>query len=131
MYRKYHYGVQIDVNPRFVRCQPFSTPSISLHKPCSGGYKLELLDENENFLRSLTDPGSTEDDGDSGWVQDDQTAQSHIVTIPEDLECPRCTVSTDQRNVWTCEGCSNIHLPLTLICSCELLGETFHSLYVS
>ena len=57
-----------------------------------GGFKLQLLDENEKFSHSLTSPGEDDTANDAGWILGDPTAQSHRVTIPRDVECQGCTV---------------------------------------
>ena len=51
--------------------------------PHQGGFKIELLDANDKFMTNLT----------SGWVDVDTTAQSHPITLPQNLSCKGCTVS--------------------------------------
>ena len=48
-----------------------------------GGFKLELWGANGKLKKTLTD----------GWVSDDTTAQTHSVSLPQDMECQGCTVS--------------------------------------
>lgn len=57
-----------------------------------GGYKLELLDENENFLQSLTTPEIDDQNSPRGWLDNDPTAQRHEVFIPSNLQCNGCTI---------------------------------------
>ena len=58
--------------------------------PHQGGYKIELWDEDYNFVRSLSSDTGAEDDAE--WIAEDTTAQSHMVRLPRDLECAGCTV---------------------------------------
>ncbi len=57
----------------------------------SGGYKLELLDPTGKLIQTLTPEqgGSLAD----GWIDDDATAQRHLIKLPDDKECLACTVS--------------------------------------
>ena len=57
-----------------------------------GGYKLELLDPSGKLIQTLTPEqgGSLAD----GWIDDDATAQRHIIKLPDDKECLACTVSS-------------------------------------
>ena len=55
-----------------------------------GGYKLELLDSDGKFLRSLT--SGTTDEGKAEWITGDTTAQYSQVRLPKDLECDDCTI---------------------------------------
>ena len=61
--------------------------------PHRGGYKIELLDSHEKFIMNLTpeDGGSKGD----GWIDDDTTAQSHLVSLPSNIKCDGCTVIQD------------------------------------
>ena len=45
--------------------------------PHQGGYKIELRDGDDVFLRSLSSDTASEDDAE--WISDDTTAQSHQV----------------------------------------------------
>jgi hypothetical protein len=56
----------------------------------TGGYKLELLDEDNEFVRSLTSDTTSEMDAE--WIAYDTTAQAHKVTLPRSLECEGCTI---------------------------------------
>jgi len=58
--------------------------------PHQGGYKLQVLDQRENFLASLTTPGARSE-AEEEWVTGDTTAQAHQVTLTE--ECQGCSVS--------------------------------------
>jgi hypothetical protein len=58
----------------------------------SGGYKLELLDPNGKLIETLT-PENGGSNGD-GWIDDDATAQRHLIKLP-DAECAACTVSSN------------------------------------
>jgi len=58
----------------------------------SGGYKLELLDPNGKLIETLTpEKGGSKGDG---WIDEDATAQRHLVKLPEE-ECSACTVSSN------------------------------------
>ena len=46
--------------------------------PHQGGYKIELRDGDDVFLRSLSSDTASEDDAE--WISDDTTAQSHQVS---------------------------------------------------
>ena len=46
--------------------------------PHQGGFKLELFDSEGELKTNLTE---------TGWINDDTTAQSHRVTLPEKEEC--------------------------------------------
>ena len=61
-----------------------------LHFLFLGGYKLELFDAEGHFQQSLTpkDGGSKS----NGWIDDDTTAQRHLIQIPEGMECSKCTI---------------------------------------
>jgi len=57
--------------------------------PHRGGYRLELLDPQERPIRDLTP-----DEGDDGknFLSSDPTAQSHVVSLPAELECRDCSI---------------------------------------
>ncbi|XP_076346405.1 uncharacterized protein LOC143244864 isoform X2 [Tachypleus tridentatus] len=56
--------------------------------PHKGGFKLELLDQNERLLTDLT-PTTSE----TNYVgSQDTTAQSYTVTIPKTVSCKGCTI---------------------------------------
>ena len=57
----------------------------------TGGYKIQLLDEDQSFKSSLTTPGAASEEEEE-WMDTDPTAQAHTVTIPRDAECKGCTV---------------------------------------
>ena len=67
-----------------------SKVSLSWHRFIVGGFKLELLDQKENLIATLTpEKGGSNADG---WIDDDATAQKYLVQLPEDRECIGCTV---------------------------------------
>lgn len=69
-----------------------SVKSTDFSRLPSGGFKLELFDSEGNFLETLTDvKGGSKSDG---WIDFDTTAQSHLVSLPQGLECEECTVSS-------------------------------------
>ncbi|XP_021958125.1 uncharacterized protein LOC110854037 [Folsomia candida] len=51
-----------------------------------GGYRLELLDQNENKLMDLTPTN------DNTFHQGQTTAQSHYIDLPENSTCVGCTI---------------------------------------
>ena len=58
--------------------------------PHQGGFYIDLLDEEEKVVQSLT-PGNGGSKND-GWIDDDTTAQSYQLTVPSNLECINCTI---------------------------------------
>ena len=69
-----------------------STFNVTWHLgyPHQGGFKVELLDASEKLIEPLT-PKNGGSKG-NGWIDEDTTAQSQMVTLPEDMECKGCTV---------------------------------------
>ncbi|KAF2359756.1 DOMON domain [Trinorchestia longiramus] len=55
--------------------------------PHQGGYRIELLDQQQRVVADLTNP-----DGETLLVDDDPTAQSHRITLPKDTLCSGCTL---------------------------------------
>lgn len=55
------------------------------------------MDENDVFLSSLTTPEMSEQDVNGGWIDEDTTAQSFEVTLPDKEDCIGCTVSRSSR----------------------------------
>ena len=75
---------------------------------------MELLDQKEKLIATLTpEKGGSKGDG---WIDDDATAQKHLVQLPEDQECIGCTVSPQVLALKPCPNptvsCSYEHFTL-------------------
>jgi hypothetical protein len=102
--------------------------------PHRGGFKIELLDQNDKFLSLLT-PGTGGSKKD-GFIDDDTTQQFFSVTLP-DQQCLDCSIRLVRQaaewggryNFWSCSdidiiensrnGCGEKGEEKDGICSCE------------
>ena len=73
---------------------------------------MELLDENQAFMQSLTTPDISERNSPRGWLADDPTAQRHEVFIPSNLRCEGCTV----QNILGMSKCLDFELNFRSAC---------------
>ncbi|TRY75553.1 hypothetical protein TCAL_06383 [Tigriopus californicus] len=79
--------------------------------PHQGGFKLELLNSNEEVIQALTPQSDNE------YVTGDTTAQSHLLEIPVDLECQDCSIRLVRQALewskrylfWSCADVDIVH----------------------
>lgn len=96
--------------------------------PHRGGFRLEVLDPKDRPIRTLT----PENAGDR-YISGDPTAQSYVVSLPEDLECIDCSLRLVRQakewgkryQFWSCADV-DILPPRDFLQTCSGHGRAFN-----